>query len=101
MTGPRIKLVDFASATHGRDWEEDGSYIKPMHRDHSNLVKFSHIDDDYTTVLRCLSEIANTARATIMKRFLCMSKISYLPFAFLGEEIDLPIILCIMHSLYE
>ncbi|KAL7895102.1 hypothetical protein HDV64DRAFT_287730 [Trichoderma sp. TUCIM 5745] len=73
LTGPCIKLVDTASATHGRFWEEGGSYIKPIHRTHSNLVKFSKIDDDYTTVSNCLLEFADTAGETIMKRFLCTS----------------------------
>lgn len=73
LTGPCIALVNTASATHGRAWEEGGSYIKPIHRTHSDLVKFSPIDDDYTTVSNCLLEFADTACATIMKRFGCTS----------------------------
>ncbi|KAL7958828.1 hypothetical protein V8C34DRAFT_137971 [Trichoderma compactum] len=79
LTGPCITLVNTASATHGRSWEEGGSYIKPIHRTHSDLVKFSPIDDDYTTVSNCLLEFADTACATIMKRFRSAQKILRLP----------------------
>ncbi|KAF3065389.1 Ankyrin repeat domain-containing protein 50 [Trichoderma lentiforme] len=50
LKGPSIQLVDIGSATQGRSWEERGNYIKPIHRTHSELVKFRQIDDDYTTV---------------------------------------------------
>lgn len=77
LTGPRIRLVDTASATHGRSWEEVGNYIKPIHRTHSDIVKFSQIDDDYTTVSNCLLEFTDIACDTIMKRFLCMFQSFY------------------------
>ncbi|KAL7917792.1 hypothetical protein ACQKWADRAFT_273814 [Trichoderma austrokoningii] len=69
LTGPCIKLVDTASATHGRYWEETGNYIKPIHRTHWDLIKFSQIDDDYTTVSNCLLDLADSACEIIAKRF--------------------------------
>jgi hypothetical protein len=73
MEGTPVVLVDRSSATHGRHWEESDNFIKAMSRTHSDLVKFSKLDDDYQIVLYCLRELTHNAVDLIESRFLCKS----------------------------
>lgn len=45
MSGPRARLVDRSSATHGRPWENKGRFVQPIGRDHSGIVKFRSRND--------------------------------------------------------
>lgn len=45
MAGPRAKLVDRSSATHGRPWQRNERFVQPIDRDHSELVKFRNRND--------------------------------------------------------
>lgn len=45
MAGPRAKLVDRSSATHGCPWQRNERFVQPIDRDHSELVKFRNRND--------------------------------------------------------
>ena len=67
MAGPSKVLVPQSSATRPRLWESrDG----PLHRTHSELVKFSVHDVDYECVRHRLQEIASKATAILASRYL-------------------------------
>lgn len=45
MAGPPVILVGKSSATHGHPWKDDESFVQPINRDHSELVKFRNRTD--------------------------------------------------------
>lgn len=68
MTGPPDILVDSSSATHGRPWEREAHHVQAMHRNHSDLVKFSSHDSDYDRVLAILKRFVSAAVLAIPRR---------------------------------
>lgn len=69
MNGDPVVLVDRDSATHSRPWEVDDTYIIPINRAHSDLVKFERHSDDYETVLRHLKRLVRTSKDVVARRF--------------------------------
>ena len=69
MSGSVALLVDFDSATHNRSWESRNQFRRPLNRTHSDLVKFSKHDHEYSTVYRYLFEFSKTAYDIVGKRF--------------------------------
>jgi len=68
MTGPRCVLVGSSSAIHGRSGEDEPCNIQALNRTHSELVKFSSNDVDYTRVLAVLKRMASAAVKAIPRR---------------------------------
>jgi len=64
MSGQSTVLVDPPSAAHSQECESE-----PINRTHSELVKYSHQDEDYQTVLRHLSTFRQNACSVIQERF--------------------------------
>ncbi|KAG7001762.1 Protein SERAC1 [Fusarium oxysporum f. sp. conglutinans] len=68
MTGPTAVLVTKSSATYCRWWESGPEHVCPVHRTHSDMVKFGPEDPEYDNVcvnLRRLARRAVTARYRI------------------------------------
>jgi len=61
MSGEHVVLVDRWSATGGRPWNE----THPIHRNHSDMVKFRRRDNVYNTVRGYLKKSAKLAPAVI------------------------------------
>ena len=68
MKGPPAVLVSSSSATQGRDWERDSSYVQPINRTHSEMVKFKLVDQYYDIVLEKLQDWAELAVGVIKER---------------------------------
>jgi hypothetical protein len=54
---PKKVLVNDTSATDGKAWDKDSDDTYPLNRNHSDLVKFSHYDNDFPTVLEKLTDM--------------------------------------------
>ena len=68
MNGFRALLVDKASASNGRHWEQDRNFVIGLPKDHSNLVKFSERDACYDRFCQYLERLVNKAGAVIQSR---------------------------------
>ena len=70
MSGPKARLVDRSSATHGRSWEINERYVHPINRAHSELVKFhSRNDPIYTShVLPQLQDFLRIAEHRMLQK---------------------------------
>ncbi|KAF6513098.1 hypothetical protein HZS61_007356 [Fusarium oxysporum f. sp. conglutinans] len=55
MTGPTAVLVTKSSATYCRWWESGPEHVCPVHRTHSDMVKFGPEDPEYDNRKRCRS----------------------------------------------
>lgn len=75
-----------------------GSYMKLIHQTNSDQVKFSQIDDDHDSFQLPPRIRKHRVRYRFCKEFYILPKIpSYILLVFLGEEIDVPIALCLIH----
>ena len=61
MKGPLRILVDSSSARHGRHWENETHHAQAIPRSHSELVKFSYDDEEYSKVLEVLKRLSSAA----------------------------------------
>ena len=68
MSGDYAVLVDRFSAKSGRSWEENQSFLQPIGRNNSDMVKFSEYDDVGDIVYQILIRFAKTAPAVIKDR---------------------------------
>ncbi len=68
MKGPTAILVGSASATQGRDWEQDSYHVQPINRTHSKMVKFKLVDQYFDIVLEKLQGFAESAIDVITER---------------------------------
>ena len=68
MSGDHAVLVDRFSAKSGRSWEESHSFLQPISRNHSEMVKFSEYDDLGVIVGNYLTRFARIAPAVIRSR---------------------------------
>ena len=68
MKGRPTLLVDKASATSGRKWEQDRNFVIGLPKTHSNLVKFSERDNCYDRVCQYLKRLIDSADAVIQPR---------------------------------
>ena len=68
MSGEYAVLVDRYSARSGRLWEESPSFLQPIARNHSDMVKFSEYDDVGVIVANFLVRFARAAPAIIENR---------------------------------
>ena len=68
MSGDYAVLVDRFSAKSGRSWEETQSFLHPIGRNHSDMVKFSEYDDCGDIVCQFLVRFAKAAPAVIENR---------------------------------
>jgi hypothetical protein len=67
--GPKVLLVDPASATHGRPWETGDDYILSLDGDHSTMIKFSENDrDGYEQVCDVVQDFIQNAGTVIGAR---------------------------------
>ncbi|KAI9890345.1 MAG: hypothetical protein M1814_004255 [Vezdaea aestivalis] len=67
--GPKQLLVDRNSATSGRSWETNHSYLIPLDKDHKSLVKFSANERcDYDIVVNVLDAFQTQAPQVIQCR---------------------------------
>jgi protein SERAC1 len=69
MSGKPTVLVDSASATHSRPWEDGDRYAQAINRNHSDLVKFTKQDEDYEVVLDHLRRFSSVAVDIVRDRF--------------------------------
>ena len=68
MNGDYAVLVDRCSARSGRSWEENHSFLQPIGRNHSDMVKYSEYDDDGGIVGNFLVQFAKAAPTVIKNR---------------------------------
>ena len=68
MSGDHAVLVDRFSARSGRLWEESHSFLQPIGRNHSDMVKFSEYDDLNAIAGDFLIRFARAAPAVIRDR---------------------------------
>lgn len=68
MSGDHAVLVDRFSARSGRPWEENHSFLQPIGRNHSDMVKYSEYDDDVGIVCDFLTRLAKPAPLVIRDR---------------------------------
>ncbi|KAK5993735.1 hypothetical protein PT974_07172 [Cladobotryum mycophilum] len=61
MNGPKEVLVNKASATQCRPWDNDPGRICPINRNHSEMVKFRRNDPEYDRVIQILKGMARRA----------------------------------------
>lgn len=54
-------LVTKTSATHCRPWEDEADHVCAMSRDHSDMVRFSPNDNEYSKVRVTLLRLARRA----------------------------------------
>ena len=67
--GPKVLLVNPASATHGRSWETGDDYVVSLDGDHSSMVKFSDNDrDGYEKVCDVIQDFTRNACTVIKAR---------------------------------
>ena len=79
MSGDHAVLVDRFSARSGRSWEENHSFLQPIGRNHSDMVKYSEYDDDIGIVCGFLIRFAKEAPAVIKDRLESLNISLHLP----------------------
>ena len=79
MSGDHAVLVDRFSARSGRSWEENHSFLQPISRNHSDMVKYSEYDDDIGIVCEFLIRFAKEAPAVIKDRLKSLNTSLHLP----------------------
>jgi hypothetical protein len=74
-SGPKVMLVDAASATCGRSWETGDNYVVSLDGDHSSMIKFSENDrDGYEKVRDVVQAFVKQANTVIRARIQGSSK---------------------------
>lgn len=68
MSGDYAVLVDRFSAKGGRSWEDNNSFLQPIDRNHSDMVKYSEYDEYSGIVRSFLAQFAKAAPAVIRDR---------------------------------
>lgn len=64
MSGPSTVLVDRRSATNGRHWGQEGDYLYPVNRTHSEMVKLDSTHDSvYAQALLCLEGYQESSKS--------------------------------------
>lgn len=69
MTGNPALLVNQASATHGRPWENEAHHMQGVNRSHSDMVKLYPNDPIYYTIREILKDFVQEAEEVISARF--------------------------------
>ncbi len=68
MSGDYAVLVDRFSAKSGRSWEDNHSFLQPVARNHSEMIKYSEYDDDVGIACDFLIRFAKAAPTVIRDR---------------------------------
>lgn len=69
MDGPKRRLVEKDSATHGRSFEEQVHKVQPINHNHQEMVKFGNNSSDYRRVLTSLEDITRASDGFTVGRY--------------------------------